>query len=291
MGLALGVFRSDGTLWRPLEFRSGEPLHVTPEAALYELKAETPCVNVSTEWTDVGSVLSTGSWLATFPPIGSIAIETEAEGESCGPTVRAAELLGGGLARSVSTTRTATGADSVAEFTRGPILRPLFRLALACVPRQARARLQPGGAAATVKMCGQKPPPLFNGDSTHALIRPDFETEAYFGAGWHDAERTPTGRTRRGDANATLLLPLSPDFSYDMAIDVVAGGRIEAALNGVPLTSCDSGRGPLCNMTLPAASIRPGVNAVTLSVAEPTTADTSRTPLIFRGARLVRKPM
>jgi hypothetical protein len=289
MGLAIGVFRSDGTLWRMLEFRSGEPLHVAPEAALYELTEDTPCVNVSTEWTDVQSILSTGSWLTTFPPVGSVRVETAADDASC-TTARGAELLGGGAARPDSATRTAGGIDFVAELTRGPILRPLFRLALDCVPQRARARVVAGGIATTIKACGQKPPPLFAGDRTHALIRADFESEAYFGAGWHDAERTPTGRTRRGDERATLLLPLTSGFSYDIAIDVVATTeRIDVSLNGAALTRCHVARSAPCEMTLPAAAVKAGVNAITLSIAGGAPADRS-TPLTFRGARLVRTP-
>lgn len=289
MGLALGVFRSDGTLWRTLEFRSGEPLHVAPEAALYELAEDTPCINLSTEWTDVHAILSTGSWLATFPPVGSVRVETAVDGAAC-TTARGAELLGGGVARTISATRSADGADFVAELTRGPMLRPLFRLALDCVPHGARARVLPGGVATTIKACGQKPAPLFVRDSTHASIRPDFESEAYFGAGWHDAERTPTGRTRRGDERATLLLPLTPGFSYAMAVDLVAAtGRIDVSINGAVLTSCNVAHGARCEMTLQPAAIEPDVTAVTLSIPGPP-ADRS-TPLTFRGARVVRKPM
>jgi hypothetical protein len=247
-----------------------------------------PCANVSTEWTDVRAILTTGSWLATYPPIGSVAVETELDDDAC-TTARAAELLGAGLARTTSVNRTANGVDAVAELTRGPSLRPLFRLTLDCVPRHARARLRPGGVTTTIKACGQKPAPMFPGDTTHALIRPDFESEAYFGAGWHDAERTPTGRTRRGDETATLLLPLAPGFSYDMAIDVVGAAPIDVALNGAPLARCPAARSAGCEVTLPASAVRSGVNAVSLSVA-PAAAAGRSPPLIFRGARLVRKP-
>jgi len=65
-GLALAVFNADGTLWRTLEFPSDSPLRVEPEAAIYEFKAESPCVEITTDqWTDIAPVLATGSWLAT----------------------------------------------------------------------------------------------------------------------------------------------------------------------------------------------------------------------------------
>ena len=69
-GLALAVFNADGTLWRTLEFPSGSPLRVEPEAAIYEFKGESPCVEITTDrWTDIAPVFSTGSWLATVPEV------------------------------------------------------------------------------------------------------------------------------------------------------------------------------------------------------------------------------
>jgi hypothetical protein len=290
MGLALAVLSAGGALLRTFEFRTGDPLHVPPEGALYEWKTDMPCATISTEWSDVTPILATGSWLATFPRIGSVAVETETAGESCGVGARAAELLGGGLARNTGATRGEEGAAFASEFTRAAIGRPLFRLTLDCIPRQARARLQPGGAAGTLKICGQKPPPLFAGDGARATVRPDFESEAYFGAGWRDPERTPIGRTRRGDARAALLLPLPAGFSYDMTIDLAGPAqRVDVALNGRALASCDMRNARPCAVTLPADAIRGSVSAVTVAVADAATAGSSEPPLIFRGARLVRR--
>ena len=129
---------------------------------------------------------------------------------------------------------------------------------------------------------------LFIGDSTHALIRPDFESEAYFGAGWHDPERTPTGRTRPGETTATLLLPLTAGFSYDLNIDVVAASeRVDVALNGAALAVCERKQ---CDVTLPASAIRNGVNAVTLSAGRSAAADRPGAALICRGVRIRRRP-
>jgi hypothetical protein len=265
---------------------------VPPEASLFELEGEMPCVEASTgQWIDVAPVVATGSWLATFAPIGSVAIETEV-GESCGATARAAELLGAGSVRSAGPTRTAAGDDLVvSEFTRGPVGRPLFRLALECVPHRARARVQPGGVVSSVKLCGDRQPALFHQDGTHALVRPDFESEAYFGAGWHEAERTATGRVRRGDERATLLLPLTPTYTYDISIDVVVdGSRVDLTLNGVGAGSCDVANREPCTVTVPSHSVRDGVNALTLSVIGSARAEHSKPPLTLQGLRVVRRP-
>jgi hypothetical protein len=293
MGMALGVFHANGTLWRALELRSDEALRVPPEGILYELTGEMPCAAAATDvWTDVGRVLSTGSWLATFPPIGSVEIETEIGGDACDGGGRASEVLGAGSARRVSATPSDHGGQIVTEFTRAAIGRPLFRFALDCVPMHARARVRPGGVVSSVKMCGHKPPSLFPDGATHAVVRPDFDSEAYFGAGWGDSERTATGRVRRGESRATLLLPLAPTHAYQVTLDVVSSGtHLEITLNGVAAGRCDLRNGLPCTFTLPPTGIRDGVNALTLSILGAAHSDPAIPVLVFQGARIVRTPV
>src|SRR6185503_1278345 len=112
------------------------------------------------------------------------------------------------------------------------------------------------------------PAALFPNGATHALVRPDFDSEAYFGAGWGDPERTPTGRVRRGESRATLLLPLARTHAYQVTLDIVSSAvRLELALNGVAAGGCDLRAGVPCAFALPSNSIRDGINALTLSIA------------------------
>jgi hypothetical protein len=291
-GLALAVFNPDGTLWRTLEFRSGDPLRVEPEAALYEFKGDTPCVEITTDrWTDIAPVFSTGSWLATVPAIGSVTIESELPESCAAPNASVDEMLSAGAARQVSRTPNADGTFVlVTELTRNLYGRPLFRMALHCPPSQARARVQNGGMESTVTMCAHRPPVLFPAGVARAVIKPDFEAEAYFGAGWHDSERTPTGRVRRADDRATLLLPLTTGYSYQISLDFAAATptRIDAALNGAAVGGCElGGQGRSCDVTLSSGIVRDGVNALTLTAARlPSSAAPS---LIFQGARILRR--
>src|SRR5207237_10880131 len=109
-GLVLGVFNADGTLWRTIELPSGSPLRVAPEAAIYELKGESPCVEIATDrWTDIGPVLSTGSWLATVPEIGSVTIESELPASCDGANVGVDEMMASGTARQNSRNPGAVG--------------------------------------------------------------------------------------------------------------------------------------------------------------------------------------
>jgi hypothetical protein len=290
-GLALAVFNPDGTLWRTLEFRTGDPLRVEPEAAIYELKGESPCVEIANDrWTDIAPVLATGSWLATVPEIGSVTIESELPASCAGPDVRVAELLSAGSARRVSRTLSDNNVVLADELTRRDSGRPLFRMALDCPLSHARARVRNGGMESRVTLCAHRPPPLFPADADHAVLRPDFESEAYFGDGWHDSERTPTGRVRRADGRGNLLLPLPAGSSYRISLDLAtASNHVEAALNGTVVGICElADRRTSCEVTVPSAAVRDGVSALTLT-AEPLSSSEAPT-LTLQGARILRRP-
>jgi Protein of unknown function (DUF2723) len=296
-GLALAVFNPDGTLWRTLEFRSGDPLRVEPEAAVYEFKGDAPCVEITTDrWTDVAPVLSTGSWLATVPAVGSVTIESELPESCAAPNATVDEMLSAGAARQVSRTPNADGTLAVVtELTRNVYGRPLFRMALHCPASRARARVQSGGMESTVTMCAHRQPPLFPAGTERAAIKADFEAEPYFGAGWHDSERIPTGRVRRADDRATLLLPLATGYSYQISLDLAAAApiRIDAALNGAPVGGCEiGGQGSSCDVTVPSGIVQDGVNALTLTAVRlPSAAarPVAAQPWICQGARIVRR--
>ena len=139
-------------------------------------------------------------------------------------------------------------------------------------------------------MCAHPPPALFPAGADRAVLKPDFETEAYFGAGWHDAERTPTGRVRRADDRATLLLPLTTGYRYQISLDLVATipSRIDVALNGSVVGGCElGGQGTSCEVTVSSGIVRDGVNALTLTALRlPSSAAPS---VILQGARIVRR--
>jgi hypothetical protein len=149
--------------------------------------------------------------------------------------------------------------------------------------------VRPGGVSRNVTVCPHTPArPLFTPGSNAGVLRADFESEAYYGAGWSGAERNEAGALRRGEARATLLLPLARGFSYDLELDVdtADGAGIALSLNGQPVGACDMRGNGTCEVTLPAALLRDDVNALTLAQ----TASGGRTPaLIFRGAHLDRR--
>lgn len=130
--------------------------------------------------------------------------------------------------------------------------------------------------------------PLFRDGGTRAVLRPDFESESYFGAGWSGVDRTQNGRVRHASSGAALLLPLERGFRYRVSLDlaVVEPATIDVAANDAAAATCEvRGRGP-CEMDLPAAAIRDGVNVVTLSVRPPRG---NGAILTLHGARLERR--
>ena len=141
-----------------------------------------------------------------------------------------------------------------------------------------------------MRLCAHQPAALFAADAERAVLRPDFESEAFFGSGWQDAERTPTGRVRRARTRATLFLPLPAGSSYQISLDLVtASSRVEAAVNGTIVGICElDGRHTPCDVTVPSAVVRDGVNALTLMAAP---LSSSEAPVLtFQGARILRRP-
>jgi hypothetical protein len=253
------------------------------------LAGEASCATVTADrWTDITPVLVGGSWVATFASTGSIAIEMIAPRPPglpglSGARVRSAVLMGDGAIQTAVAT-TPEGDVISTTLTRAGESRPVFRLALDRVPSGARARLRAGGARPTIDLCGLSPVhPLFAPGRTSGVLRPDFESEAYFGAGWTDAQRTATGPVRRGEDGATLFLPLERGVTYRLLLDLAADipSDIDVALNGVPMGTC---RPHACDLLLTPSAIVAGTNAVRLSLARPAPAGPVR--LTFREARI-----
>jgi hypothetical protein len=150
-----------------------------------------------------------------------------------------------------------------------------------------RARLRPGGARPTLDVCPLNAVhPLFESGRTSGVLRPDFESEAYFGAGWSDAQRTATGPVRRGEEGATLFLPLARGVAYRLLLDLAADQPfdVDLTLNGVPVGACRPQAAGACDLLLPPAAIVEGTNTLRLSPARGASADPVR--LTFREARI-----
>jgi hypothetical protein len=129
--------------------------------------------------------------------------------------------------------------------------------------------------------------PLIEPGRTSGVLRPDFESEAYFGAGWSDAQRTPTGPVRHAEDGATLFLPLERGVAYRLLLDLAADQPfdVEVTLSGEPVGACRPHAAVVCNLLLPPPAIVSGTNTVRLSMARGSLPGPIRR-LTFREARL-----
>jgi hypothetical protein len=142
-----------------------------------------------------------------------------------------------------------------------------------------------------VTLCPHHPArPLFSPGSNAGILRADFESEAYYGAGWSGAERNEAGALRRGEEAATLLLPLASGFSYHLGLDVTAtdGAGVTLFLNGRAVGTCDTRRA--CEVTLPAALLQTDDMSALTFVRTGEAGERRGPALVFRGARLDRRP-
>jgi len=129
--------------------------------------------------------------------------------------------------------------------------------------------------------------PLFRDRGNFAVVRPDFESEPYFGAGWSAVDRVPTGRVRHGSSGAAFLLPLEAASSYRMTLDLAASEptTIDVSADDVRVGTCEVRDHVPCESAVPPGARRAAVTALTLRVRDPARASV---PLTFRGARITR---
>jgi Protein of unknown function (DUF2723) len=292
-GLALAVFSPDGKFLRSDVFHGSEPVRVPFQEALYELTGEAPCVALGNEWRDVSPALVTGSWIATLQTIGSVVIETAISPASGSLRAQSTQLMGDGSTGTTASSANADGAQVIATgMSRSSERRPVFRFSMDRPAVQARARVRPSGAQTTVTVCSHQPSrPLFESGSNAGILKADFESEAYYGAGWSGAERNDAGPFRRGEQAATLLLPLTGPFTYHVSLDVTSANEasIALAVDGQPAGTCEPRLNVRCVLTLPVTALRAGVTALTLERIGPPH-DPRGPAMIFRGARLDRRP-
>ena len=142
-----------------------------------------------------------------------------------------------------------------------------------------------------MSVCSHRAPTaLFGAGHMAGVLKADFESEPYYGAGWSGAERNEAGVLRRVEDRATLLLPLEKGFTYHawLALSSSQEERVSLALDGAAIGTCDIRRGAECELTVPASLVSNGVSALTL---ERSGAPSQRHgPVLFRGARLTRQP-
>ena len=139
-GVVLTAISPDGELIDLVEMSNDGPMRLpVPGVALYEFRGEAPCVEVGTDrWTDITSILITGSVVTTLSSVGTVTIEGEVIGTGRGQ-VRVAELLNGGSARTVAPSHD-DQETFAAEISRSHYRRALYRFGFAAAGSTGRMR-------------------------------------------------------------------------------------------------------------------------------------------------------
>jgi hypothetical protein len=263
-GIALAVFRSDGTLMRGLEFPDPGPWTVPFPAVVYQFIGEAPCLRLEADkWSDVSSVFATGSAVSTLFRTGTAMIDTVTSDGSPVMTATTA-ILGDAIGRDIGVPSDPDeGQFWRSEFTRTGGRRSVFRIALDRVASKVKARFRSNQEDSAI-LCGFPPVPLFRNSGNVATIEPDVVHESYFGPGWSGVEGIDSGRVRRADARATLFLPLAYDYTYRLTLDLSAElqVRTEVFLDGVATGQCDTREERACTVELQPKQTGP-VSAVT----------------------------
>jgi hypothetical protein len=289
-GVAVAVFGPDGALVQVFELPAGGPARPPLARSIYELEGDAPCVEVRTDtWSDISPVLATGSVLTTVSGFGAVGLQIELDEPET--RARGVELLGAGVIRTTGPTRGPEGSQVlIVDLSRHRSRRPVFRLAIDSPSHSGRARVRPGGVQSSITLCAHVPGPLFRSQHNPGIVKPDFDGEAYFGAGWGGPEATATGSVRRGGSGATLLLPLESTTGYRAVFDVVGepATTIEIMLNTTAIGTCNLSERGRCEAMLPAGMVRPGINTLTFSVPAALVANVEPVDLTFRGARIWR---
>lgn len=290
-GLALAAFWHDGTLMRALDFPERGPWKVPFHGVVYRLEGESPCIKVGKDaWADVTPTFASGSAVTTLLQKGAVVLDTRFPGD---PQINpvASGIHGDADARTIALrSDAADGPLWTTELTRGGGRRTVFRLTLDRPGVRAVARLT-SGAEPSINLCSLPLTPLFRDHGAVDVIRPHFDNESYFGAGWSQVQLAGTGRVRYAGARTAFLLPLEPEYSYRVVLDLSGPPQSETsiALNGAAAGTCSPGEVRTCAVTVRPLPGAGPVSALTLSTRGADGAPIPARRLTFRGARIERK--
>jgi len=257
-GLAVAAFTPAGLPVGQWAFSVDEKPGVQLPPSPYVLRGESPCVVLRPgERTPVGDVLAEGGWWATVEGKGPATIAL-AGGQS--PAMWRHRVASGRGEASIDAERSRLILEAV------PGTRSVFRLSMPPPATQPAATLEPGDISA-VRVCRASIPSL----PSSGALEVGAEHDDWFGAGWHLGERSGPGRFRWSERSSSLLWRMAKPESVRMILRLRAananGATIQASINGAALSSCalPAGAWTDCKLALPAASLRPGINELSLA--------------------------
>lgn len=256
-GLAAAAFSPSGALinqWAfSLDERPGVQLPPTP----FVLRGERACETLRPgQPVNVSGILSDGGWLATLEGKGKASV-----------TITGASLPSAWHHR-VSNGRGEATIDATASrvtMEGVPGTRTVFSLSMP--PAETATATLESGEVGAVRVCRASTPALPAAGTLD--VGPD--RDGFFGAGWHLGERGGTQRFRWSARASSIVWRMDEAKPVRMLLRLRAasatGATIQAAINGTAVPACTipAGQWIDCRFDLAAASVRAGINQLTLT--------------------------
>ena len=257
-GIVAAAITPSGTLLGQWTFGLDETPAMQPPPTPYVLRGEAPCqVLRPGQRASVADVLADGGWWATAEGKGTATIAIE----SSEPAAAWRHVVSSGRGEA-----SIDAGQSRLMLTPVPGTRSVFRFSTPPSATAPAAMLESSDITA-VRVCAATIPPL---PATGAL-EVTAQHDAWFGAGWHFAERGGTQRSRWSQRQSTLLWRMDRPSPVRMLLRLRAananGATIQASINGTALPACKLAAGSWtdCKFEWPESASRAGINRLTLN--------------------------
>jgi hypothetical protein len=254
-GLIVAAFNPNGQLIGHWSFSLDETPGVQLAPTPYVLNGETACAVLRpNQAVDVREILADGAWWATIEGNGTATVAIDAAS------------MNGWRNRLMHGRGDASIDGSQLILTPTPGTRSIFRFSMPPSPSRALATLASGDVQA-VRVCQSEIPELPSSGAFE--VTPD--RDAWFGSGWHMAERGGLQRFRWSQREAVLQWRMdhaSPiRFVLHLRAASVNGATAKFSANGTDAGSCalPAGQWTDCRVHIPETAVRSGINQMTIS--------------------------
>jgi len=265
-GVAVVAIGPSGRIQANWTFAATEAFAASASPAAWIHRGDRPCTVLRLgQPTDVSSVLADGGWFATLEGSGKASITLDGAGPPTGWrhgvwNGRGEAVIAAGMPR--------LGLDAA----RGT--RAVFGLSMARPVAPVNAVLESGDVTAAV-VCQRAVPewPVTGALEVGAIADP------HFGEGWHSAEQAGPQRYRWSARQSTLRWRMArvSDLRFILRVRAAhaSGATLRASINGSDVASCvlPAGDWTDCQVSVPAAGTRDGLNELVLTANTSASAD------------------
>jgi len=255
-GLIVAAFKPNGELIGHWSFSLDEAPGAQLPPIPYVLRGESTCAVLQpNQAVDVTSILGDGAWWATVDGTGKAVITLDA-GSTSGWRNRLAQGRG-----------EASIEGSQLILQPAPGTRAIFRFSMPPTPERAAATLAPAEGVGGVRVCPSDIPMLPPNGAFEVMA----DRDAWFGSGWHLAERAGLQRFRWSERQSTLqwrvekIAPIR--FVFRMRAANKDGTTVLVTTNGGAQSACTlpASAWTECRVQIPEGAIHAGINQLTLT--------------------------